>query len=116
MKKPVKLSLAIVVTIALYIGLYYMLIVNAAPEDYATNIATFWGSLMFAVIGIPIGALLTWFLEKKNLEKSKSTIIVYAVAHVWGFLFSWLSLTGMIIGQYIVEKESKTASKFSANK
>lgn len=108
MNKQIKVTLSIVVTIALYAGLYYMTIVNASPENYTRNLSAFFVSVVAAIVGIPIGMAIVWFLEKKNMDKQKQSIVYVVVAMIWGYLFGWVSLTGVIIGAFILEKDKKT--------
>ncbi|OGY43148.1 MAG: hypothetical protein A2729_03490 [Candidatus Buchananbacteria bacterium RIFCSPHIGHO2_01_FULL_39_14] len=105
MKKSIKLLLAIVITITLYIGFYFLLVVNAQPENYLQMISQFIVSLVAGILAIPIGIGVRWFLQKKNIDKQKSTVTTVVIAAIYGYLLGWLSLTGMIIGEYIIEKE-----------
>lgn len=106
MKKSLKLTLAIGITIALYAGFYFWLVQGSSPEVYAQRL---WGlivSLVGCVIAIPVGIGVTWYLQKKNVDKSKSNIAIVVIAILFGFLFGWLSIAGMVIGGYIVEKDA----------
>ena len=105
MKKSIKLTLVIVITIALYVGFYFLLVANAKPETYAQMLSVFIVSLIAGIVAIPIGIGVTWFLQKKNVDKKKLNIILIVIAVIYGYLLGWLSLTGMIIGHYIIEKE-----------
>ncbi len=105
MKKSIKLPLAIVITIALYIGFYFLLVTNATPEEYAQWISPFIVALAAGVLAIPMGIGVTWFLQQKKVDKNKSYIILLVIGIIYGYLLEWLSLTGMIIGEYIMEKE-----------
>jgi len=105
MKKSIKLTLAIVITIALYVGFYFLLVANAKPETYAQMLSDFTVSLIAGIVAIPIGIGVTWFLQKKNVDKKKSNIIILVIGVIYGYLLGWLSLAGMVIGQYIMEKE-----------
>ena len=110
MKKTVKVSLLVVATIAIYAGFYYFLVINATPETYTRNVNGFFDSVIFAIIGVPIGALVSWFLGKKNLDKQKQSLILFILAIVWGYVFGWFSLMGVAIGGSITEKDKKLTS------
>ena len=105
MKKSIKLTLAIVITIALYVGFYFLFVVKAKPENYARMLFVFISSLIAGIVAIPIGMGITWFLQKKNVDKKKSDTLFYLIVVIYGYLLGWLSILGMIIGQYIIEKE-----------
>ena len=105
MKKSIKLTLSIVITIALYAGFYFLLVANAKPETYAQGLSAFIVSLIAGIVAIPTGIGVTWLLQKKNIDKKKSSVILLVIAVIYGYLLGWLSLAGMVIGQYIMEKE-----------
>jgi len=104
MKKSIKLTLAITISLALYIGLFFLLTKTATPEKYAQGLWMFILSVVAGIIAIPVGIVVSWFLKKKKVDEKKSNIIRLVIAIIYGFLFGWLSLSGMVIGEFIMEK------------
>jgi FtsH-binding integral membrane protein len=106
MNKPMKLGLTILVTILLYACLFFVLVVYSTPENHLKNLAMFIMSAIFMALGIPVGIGLTWLLDNKMPAQKNSILSVFAL--IWGLLFGWLTLLGVAIGQYIIEKEKPT--------
>jgi ABC-type phosphate transport system permease subunit len=105
MKKMMKIALTVIVTLAIYAVFYFFLVESAAPENYAMIFGAFIVSVIGVIIGVPIGIATEWAIQKYRQEKNKIAIEL-AVAVIWGLLFGWLSLMGIMLGTYIMEKES----------
>ncbi|MFH0862147.1 MAG: hypothetical protein V1875_03870 [Candidatus Altiarchaeota archaeon] len=109
MKRGLKISLSAFITAAAYAAMYFVLVVNASPEDQLGNFGLFIVSSSLCIIGVPAGAVLYRLLERFRVDERHRNLAMAAVAFVWGFLFGWITLFGMMIGIYLVEKERSSA-------
>jgi len=100
MRKPMKIALSVLVTVALYAGLYYVAAWMAAPEEYDYVVGYFAISSVACLAAIPVGFAATKFLDKRNVGKNQAGLVILAIAAIWGYVLGWLSLTGMVIGRY----------------
>jgi MFS family permease len=105
MKKINKILLTAIIFVILYVGLYYLMVENASPEKYEDNTILFYIALIFGIIGIPVGAILFWVLQKTKMDKQKTDLVTMVFAVIWGLLFGWITLVGVMLGSTIVEKD-----------
>jgi hypothetical protein len=104
MKKSTKLILASSITIILYLGAFFVLRFLSANSDISF-MPVFLKLVLYGVIGIGIGVLLQWFLNK--FEQKKATYIAIVVGLIYAYFFSWLSISAVVVGMLIMEKPKK---------
>lgn len=111
MKKPIKITLIIVVSILLYIGFYYLLTSSSNVKNSWSLPTAIFDSIIFSLFGILVGFLLIWYFQRKNLETSHRSQLEIAAGLIWMGLFGWLSICGFILGEVIAEKPINTKIK-----
>lgn len=105
MKKSTKLTLTIMITIALYISYFFLFKITPSTER---SMFTLTFSAIGTIIAIILGIIITLFTQKKNIQHKASTkIIEIVIVLTYMIFFGPLSLLGFLIGQFIVEKPKK---------
>jgi len=98
MKKWVRVSLAFVVSVLIYIGFYYLIVEGSTQENYYSFTSTYFLSIIFSVLGILVCFISTKIFNKKISEDGKKYLLITMLAVIWGALFGWITLTGFMIG------------------
>jgi len=104
MNKWIKVLITTIISILIYVGFYFFIIINATPENYLISFATFSQAIIFGVIAIPFGFISMFLFNKWINDVTKRHLLALSLAIIWGALFGWITLTGYIIGEYIADK------------
>jgi len=111
MKKLWKIILVFIIAFFLYAGLYYLIVLGAKPEEYVYKFGLFLSSVIFGFLGIILGLFLIWYFYKIRLKKEHSNALFLMISVLWGALFGWLTVSGLILGSIIAEKDEKDEGK-----
>lgn len=108
MKKNLKLSIAIIVTLLLYVAAFFFIefLGSAGGISLASS---FWLLVLFGVIGIGCGMLLQFVQNKYNFDKKKEGIINALVGIAFYYIFGLIPVSGVVIGMIIMEKNQVSA-------
>ncbi|MEK6819111.1 MAG: hypothetical protein AABY10_04225 [Nanoarchaeota archaeon] len=115
MKKVFKIILTLVVSILLYAGFYYLLISSSTEKNSWSLTSTFYTSVIYSFLGIFIGFLLIWYIQRKNLELPQMGYLQLTGGLIWMGLFGLLSICGFILGEIIAEKPVKKIKPVKKN-
>jgi len=100
MNRKNKVIISSIVTIAVYVGVYFLLI-SGAPEV----LSSFYVSVIMGIVALGIGAGINTLGQKKGWETKKTNIAQLVAAGILWLSFGWLVLLGQMVGQYLTEKE-----------
>lgn len=108
MNKWTKVLIAVIITVVLYTGLFYSVNLFATPETYFLLMDTFYFSIFYALISLPLGILASLFFNKWIEDVDKRNLSITSLTIIWGALFGWLTVSGLIIGSIIIDNKRKT--------
>ncbi len=113
MNKWYKVVLTLIISIILYIGLYYLMMLSATAETYSTLWYTYLDLVIYAIVAIPLGMLSFHLFQKWIKNPQKRIIPSTCIVVIYGALYGWITLTGLILGEFLIEK--KTDTKYNLN-